>query len=227
MLLTSHAVPVNLQRIRAQNNELHAEEINQLKQTMTTAHDDKSRLETEVKMLKAKIARSSSNNLAAPITRLGEVTLSEGARKGPMIADQLHGGGKKGSKLDEDEVDSMQREIERLKKALSLALKAEELARKDAEHFTAASQQACETLQDRISSQFTHLTKARAENAMVIAQHRFDSSKSESERIAVEHEFKKANIICRRFFDKCRACFIETRPTGSRIASNTRANFSY
>jgi hypothetical protein len=81
------------------------------------------------------------------------------------------------STIGQKDMQSMQEEIDALKSALSLALEAEQEARKEAERFTLASQQACETLQDRIASQLTQVADAEAERAMAIAQHRHDSAK--------------------------------------------------
>ena len=55
--------------------------------------------------------------------------------------------------------------------------RSEQHARKEAQHFTIASQQACETLQDRVASQLARLANAEAEKAMAVAQLRLESEK--------------------------------------------------
>ena len=205
------------ERIRAQNNELHADELAKVKQNLSEAMKRKQLVESENNILKAKVGPSisstSSRSLAGRKVRCqccGEVNYIEdggGINSAGEIDFIKH-------KEQEAEIEKMHQEIDQLKHALSLALKAEQQSRQEAEHFTAASRQACETLQDRISSQLSHLTKAQAENAMVIAQHKFDSSKSHSELEAVDKEFKTAHMICRRFYENCANTLQGARPTG-------------
>lgn len=207
------------ERIRAQNNELHADELATVKQNLSEAIKRKQLVESENNILKAKVAPSSisstsSKSLAGRKVRCqccGEVNYIEnggGQLRGVAgEIDFIH-------KEQEAEIEKMHHDIVHLKHALSLALKAEQQSRQEAEHFTAASRQACETLQDRISSQLSHLTRAQAENAMVKAQHKFDSCKSESELKAVDQEFKTAHLICRRFYENCANTLQGAGPTG-------------
>jgi hypothetical protein len=90
--------------------------------------------------------------------------------------DTKQGGGQQ-EEENHEKVQQMKDEIDKLKSALGLALEAEQQARKEAERFTLSSQQACETLQDRIASQLSRVADAEAEKAMAIALQKHESAK--------------------------------------------------
>ena len=146
--------------------------------------EDKRLLEAEVKMLQGK---NLSPELADPCV-ISSTNVSEDGRTklrckgcGKLMHVFFDDRGMKqgGGQQEEENLckERMKDEIDKLKSALGLALEAEQQARKEAERFTLCSQQACETLQDRIASQLSRVADAEAEKAMVIALQKHGSAK--------------------------------------------------
>ena len=173
-------------QILAHNSEMHAEDSANMKNRISSLQEERRVLEKENQTLRSQRARptllavsdageeGSEKVLCKCCGELMFVTAWGGSGR-PVAGSIFDSGVESGNEVsvqDKGQDEEKSREIQQLKQAL-------ELANEKAERFVATCDKTCETLQDRISEQLSRLSRAEAEKAMMIAQHKFESEKVE------------------------------------------------
>ena len=216
-------------RIMSENEALCAEEMRRMAQRLGQAEEEAHRFQAEnIELRKSRATRVRPRLLAVSGVSVdgsrkvacqgcGELMFVEAGTEANLKA----GTEGKVHSAEAKMLELLQQEIQKLQRALTLALKAEQEARNEHRQFAAASERATETLQDRIASQLNRLSEAEAEKAIAIAELKFKSSQHVRDSSAIESQLQESKAICKRYSEKFETALRDARPTGmQRIQCN-------